>query len=198
MQSAFFYKLFFALGLALTPVCLCAQQADDAGNATDTASTQSSAPIEEITVVGEKTLLAMRHQIELEEENLYGMFNDLNSSDELDIRCRTMTKRLSHLTERICEPVFLTNYRIERNRNALTEIRQAWSDEGIDPVILLNGLDLMESEYDLRKDSDHKFEELSEEMLRIALENPEYFATLQRISRLKEEFEAARKLEFGK
>ena len=198
MDSSLLYRFVTTLALVLVPVCALAQEAGADSVTGDAAAAQSGIPIEEITIVGEKTLLAMRHQIELEEENLYGMFNELNSSDELDIRCRTLTKRLSHITERICEPVFLTNYRIERNRNALTEMRQAWSDEGIDPVILLNGLDLMESEYDLRKDSGHKFEQLSEEMLRIALENPEYFATLQRISRLKAEFEAARKLEFGK
>jgi hypothetical protein len=192
-------RLLLSLALPLMTSLVAAQDAEDSSSTDSTAALSSPAvPIEEITIVGERTLLSMRLQIEREEENLYSMFNDLNSSDEYDIKCRTVRRRESHISDRICEPVFLTNLRTASNRNALTEMRQAWSDEGIDPVLLANGMDLLVPEYELREDADPEFEQLSEEMLRIALEYPEYFARLQRIGNLKTEYEQARQQKFNK
>lgn len=188
------YPLLFLLLLSAFPVF-----AQDDGKEVGAAESGTPpVPIEEITIVGERNLLNMHHQIEREEENLYSLFNDLNSSDELDIKCRTVTRRLSHIQERVCEPVFLSKSRVESNRNAFSEIRQAWSDDGIDPVLLLNGLDLLESEHELRDKNEPGFDALSEEMLRIATEHPEYLANLQRIAQLKADYEAARKRAFGK
>lgn len=175
-----------------------AQQAQEeqAQSSAESSEQESSVPIEEITIVGERTLLTMRHQIEREEENLYRLFNDLNSSDEMDIICRMVKKRLSHISERVCEPMFLTKQRTESNRNSLSDMRQAWSDEGIDPVLFMNALETMESEVEIIQKVEPQYEAMSEEMLRIATENPDYFAQLQRIGAMKSEFEQARARQF--
>lgn len=154
--------------------------------------------IEEITIVGEKSLLVMRQQIEREEETLYRLFNDLNNNDDLDIKCRLQRKRLSHISERVCEPVFLSRQRTEANQSSLMEMRKAWSDEGIDPVLFMNALETMKSEVEVAQQVEHKYEELNAEMLRIALENPDYLAQLQKISGLKAELESTRKSRFDR
>lgn len=159
---------------------------------------QAAPPIEEITVVGEKTLLNMRQEIEREEENLYRLFNDLNSSDEMDILCRYQKRRLSHISERVCEPAFLKRQRTESNQSSLAMMREAWSEEGIDPVLFINALETMESEAEVKQKVEPQFEALSEEMLRVALENPAYAAQLQRIGMLKTELEAARHRNFSR
>ncbi|MFM1896152.1 MAG: hypothetical protein RLZZ385_1226 [Pseudomonadota bacterium] len=155
-------------------------------------------PIEEITVVGEKTLIGLRHEIEREEDNLYRLFNDLNSNDDMDIKCRIVRKSNSHISARQCEPVFFSKLRTSSNRNALAEIRSAWSNDGIDPVLLGNAMDTLESDSELRAKAAPDFELLSEEMLRIATEHPDYLQSLRKIAELKANFEQERARHFGK
>lgn len=162
-----------------------------------TVAQERPVPIEEITVVGEKTLIGLRYEIEREEDNLYRLFNELNSSDDLDIKCRLVRKSNSHIRSRVCEPVFFSRLRTESNRNALADIRTAWSDDGIDPVLLGNAMDTLESDSELRGKAAKDFELLSEEMLRIALENPDYLGYLQKIGELKANFERERDRHFN-
>ena len=51
-------------------------------------SNKNTRELEEIIVIGERTFFLIRFQIREAEENLYAMFNELNSSDEFDIKCR--------------------------------------------------------------------------------------------------------------
>ncbi|MEX2132490.1 MAG: hypothetical protein WD772_13490 [Pseudohongiellaceae bacterium] len=196
MKNATYLPPLFLLSLWMLALPLPAQEAEV--QTTDESNEQDPpVPIEEITIVGERTLLTMRHQIEREEENLYSLFNDLNSSDDMDIICRMVKKRLSHISERVCEPMFLTKQRTESNRNSMSDMRQAWSDEGIDPVLFMNALETMESEVEIIQKVEPQYEALSEEMLRIAQENPDYFARLQKIGAMKTELEQARQRQFG-
>lgn len=169
--------------------------AQDANSSSET-STPTRA-IEQITVTGERTLLSMRNEIDRMEEDMYRAFNDLNSSDELDVFCLSETRTTSHIIQRKCEPVFLTNLKKENAQSAVSQIRNAYTDEGLDFVLLEYGLDFIESEKNLQFQASAKYQELSEEMLRIAEENPDYREALLRLGQLKAGYEAARKLKFG-
>lgn len=154
-------------------------------------------PIEEITVTGERTLLSMKNQIRRIEEDMYRSFNALNKSDELDIFCDNKTQTTSHITQHSCEPVFLSNLKKENAQHTLSQLRNAFTDDGLDIEQLESGLGLLESEKALKDQMRHKYEELNNEILRVAQENPEYMNALLQIAKLKVEYETARKSAFA-
>ena len=173
--------------------CVILAQDDSAPSPTPA---QSARSIEEITVTGERSLLSMKNALERAEEDVYRAFNALNSSDDFDIYCITETKTTSHIVQRACEPVFLTNLRKETSQNALSQIRNAYTTDGIDVTLLNYGLSFLESDKELKAQASAKYEALSQEILRIATENPDYMAALRRIGELRAEYEAARKAKF--
>ncbi len=161
-------------------------------------NTEPTRPIEEIQVLGERSLLTMRNQINREEEYLYRMFNDLNSADKFDIRCRKQRTTRSYIPVRSCEPKFLTQLRQQSARHSISEIRQAFSGGEVNFAILQNGLDTLQPNSEIRGQAAADFEALNEEIFRIAMENPDYLASLQKIAELKAQYQAARQLKFGK
>ena len=102
-----------------------------------------------------------------------------------------------YIRTRSCNPVFFTDFRRESSRAALSEMRYAFSDQGLDLVVLQNGLDMLESNGELREQVEAEFEAMNEEILRVAMEDPEYFAALQKIATLKATYQAARTARFG-
>ncbi len=148
--------------------------------------------LESITVTGTKSLSSLRFEIQRAEDNLYSMFNELNSSNDMDIICRIVQKVNSHIRQRVCEPVFFSKLRKENAQRAHSDIRMAFTDEGIDPVLLENGLDFLEPDWVLRELAEPDYQELNEEILRIALANPDYLAALQQIAALKANYDLER------
>jgi len=153
--------------------------------------------LEEITVVGEQNFISIRNRIERAEENLYGLFNELNSRDDFDIVCRVIRITNSRIPCRSCEPVFFTELRRNSSQFAQSELRQAWSDEGIDLALLDRAMDLIPEERELQDLAATTFEELQEEMLRIATENPQYLQALMQVAELKALLEQERQKQFG-
>lgn len=153
-------------------------------------------PIEQIDVIGERTLFSIRYEIRREEDSLYRLFNDLNSADKFDIFCKTESRVGSYIRTRSCDPVFFTDFRRQSSRAALTEMRYAFSEDGLDLVILRNGLDMLESDRELRNQVEAEFEAMNEEIFRVAMENPDYFGLLQKIATLKAAYQTARKTRF--
>lgn len=172
-----------------------------------TSAEVSTRPTEEITVVGQRTLLGIRYQIRREEDNLYRLFNELNSNDEFDIKCR-MVKRLSHIARRECEPRFLSKARSANAIMGLADMRsgaggadptsQESGTDGADLISLERGVSLLESESELAAGEGNKFDAMNEEIFRLAMENPDYLKILMRVNELKTEYEAEWQQRFGK
>ena len=141
--------------------------------------------LEEIIVVGEQSFIAIRSQIERAEDRLYSLFNDLNSRDDFDIVCRTIQTTNSNIPRRICEPVFFSELRRSTSRFALSELRQAWSEDGIDIALADRAMDYIPEEAELREMAATTFEQLQEEMLRLAEEHPGYLQALLQVGELK-------------
>lgn len=160
-------------------------------------SQKSPRPLEEITVVGERTLLTMRYQIRREEDNLYRLFNELNGSDEFDIKCR-MVKRASHIPRRECEPRFVTRARSANAIMGLAEMRGGVEDPATNTISLERGLSLIATESELGEQEGNKFDAMNAQMLQLALENPDYLNALMRVNALKIEFDAKWQETFGK
>jgi hypothetical protein len=161
-------------------------------------SVSAQRPIEQIDVIGERTLLTMRNEIVREEESLYRLFNDLNSADKFDIFCKSERSTASFIKLRSCEPEFLKLFRQQSSRFALTEMRQAFGEDGLDLTIFLNGLDLLESDGEIRQQLVGDYDAMQEEMFRIAMENPDYLASLQKVAELRAVYGAARDERFGR
>ena len=189
-------KIFIHVLILSASTCVYGQEDENADPNQESQQTASQRPIEEIQVTGERTLLTMRNEIIREEENLYRIFNELNSHDRFDITCKEERRVYSHIPARNCYPKFFTDLRMDTTRFAVGELRQAFSDDGVDPALFELGLSRIESDRELREKSAGDYQALSEEMLRIASENPDYLNILMKVADLKANYEAARKERF--
>lgn len=66
--------------------------------------------IDEVVVVGEKSLGALRHAVHQAQVDFYDVFNELNSDDELDIHCIYVGARDKIRGPYRCKPNFLRAY----------------------------------------------------------------------------------------
>lgn len=154
-------------------------------------------PIEEITVRAEQTVMAIRFQLRSAQDEMFAKFNELNSNDEFDIKCRTVRHAGSHIPRRECEPRFFTR---ERQSNSIQVISQMRDDgapsggglggasvagaggSGVATSLNFDAIeDYKQADSELRSVLGAKYEALDEEMLRIAMENPEFLQSLLRV-----------------
>ena len=196
LNKVFRSKFLLYLLIGVIPVCLYGQEDENADPDQESQENVSQRPIEEIQVTGERTLLTMRNEIIREEENLYRIFNELNSHDRFDITCKEERRVFSHILARNCLPKFFTDLRMDTTRFAVSELRQAFSDDGVDPALFNMGIDKIKNDRQIRELAAGDYQALSEEMLRIASENPDYLNILMKVADLKANYEAARKERF--
>ena len=189
-------KIFIHVLILSASTCLYGQEDENADPNQESQQTASQRPIEEIQVTGERTLLTMRNEIIREEENLYRIFNELNSHDRFDIKCKVERRTWSYILARNCYPKFFTDLRRAENSFGLSELRQAFSDDGVDPALFNMGMGKIKNDRQIRELAAGDYQALSEEMLRIASENPDYLNILMKVADLKANYEAARKERF--
>ncbi|PCJ19683.1 MAG: hypothetical protein COA96_16175 [SAR86 cluster bacterium] len=89
----------------LAPTLVMAQN-----SSTETDSTASSLPYQ-ITIRPEFTWSDLRKLIVDVEDDFYGKFNELNIDDAYDIYCYKYVPTMSHITQRVCEPLFMIDAR---------------------------------------------------------------------------------------
>lgn len=148
--------------------------------ATETTETGIKAiPIEEITVIGQKSLARLRLRITEKENEIYNFFNAQNSSDRMDIICSKRRPTGTHILQRECEPRFLKALRVEKTRDARMGI----------------GVDF--NQYDLVGLSRQDFERLENEMLALMASNKAFADSLADLVDLTENLKAHRQAIFG-
>ena len=152
----------------------------DSLNATSSIPQASGRPIEEIQVLGTRTLYSIRMEIVDEENKIFSMFNELNSDDRFDIFCDNIAPTGSHIKQRVCEPRFVTDMRARMAQDYLRGIG------------MLNGSSDLEVETALER------EELEKEHLRIAVEHPEYLEMLTELTNLRDTLESRRNDQWSK
>ena len=197
LNKVFRSKFLLYLLIGVIPVCLYGQEDENADPDQESQENVSQRPIEEIQVTGERTLLTMRNEIIREEENLYRIFNELNSHDRFDIKCKVERRTWSYILARNCYPKFFTDLRRAENSFALSEFRQAFSDDGVDPALFNMGMGKIKNDRQIRELAAGDYQALSEEMLRIASETPEYLNILMKVADLKADYQAAHEERFG-
>ena len=152
----------------------------DSLNTTSSIPQASDRPIEEIQVLGTRTLYSIRMEIVDEENKIFSMFNELNSDDRFDIFCDNIAPTGSHIKQRVCEPRFVTDMRARMAQDYLRGIG------------MLNGSSDLEVETALER------EELEKEHLRIAVEHPEYLEMLTELTNLRDTLESRRNDQWSK
>jgi len=148
--------------------------------ATETTATGIEArPIEEITVIGQKSLARLRLRITEKETEIYNFFNAQNSSDRMDIICSKRRPTGTHILQRECEPRFLKALRVEKTRDARM------------------GIGVGFNQYDLVGLSRQDFEKLQNEMLALMAANKAFADSLADLVDLTENLTAHRQAIFG-
>lgn len=157
-------------------------QAQNTGSAVSSKPESNARPLEEINVIGEKTRGAVRYQIIRAETSSYTLFNELNNSDEFDIECKRVKRGDTQIVRRFCEPNFLPKLRSQHTLVGPSSYRglggMTFSGAGAN---FLTG--------SLRLEAENKYDQLQEEMLRVAMGNLKYRDLLIRIGQLQEEYE---------
>ena len=136
-------------------------------------------PIEEITVIGQKSLARLRLRIIEKGNEIYNFFNAQNSSDRMDIICSKRRPTGTNILQRQCEPWFLKALRVEKTRDARMGI----------------GVDF--NQYDLVGLSRQDFEQLENEMLALMAANKAFADSLADLVDLTENLAAHRQATFS-
>ena len=153
------------------------EQSEEETSETDSASSsprESDRPIEEIQVLGSRTLYSIRMEIVDEENKIFSMFNELNSDDDFDILCDNIAPTGSHIRERVCEPRFVTETRARMAQDFML------------------GIGLLNESSDLEIETRPQQDKLEQEHLRIAAEYPEYLEMLTKLMNLRATLQARR------
>ena len=165
--SRFTIAVFFASNLSFAsqeetnlesePETISGNQVEvETDNSPDGRTPDSDRPIEEIQVLGSRTLYSIRMEIVDEENKIFSMFNELNSDDDFDILCDNIAPTGSHIKQRVCEPRFVTETRARMAQDFML------------------GIGALNESSDLGVETKLQQDELEKEHLRIAAEYPEY------------------------
>ena len=152
----------------------------DSLNTTSSIPQASDRPIEEIQVLGTRTLYSIRMEIVDEENKIFSMFNELNSDDRFDILCDNIAPTGSHIKQRVCEPRFVTETRAQMTQD------------------YVRGIGMLVGSSDLEVETAMEREELEKEHLRIAVEYPEYLEMLTELTNLRDTLESRRNDQWSK
>ena len=152
----------------------------DSLNTTSSIPQASDRPIEEIQVLGTRTLYSIRMEIVDEENKIFSMFNELNSDDRFDILCDKIAPTGSHIQQRICEPRFVTETRAQMTQD------------------YVRGIGMLVESSAVMAETAIEREEIAREHLRIAAEYPEYLEMLTALTNLRATLKSRRDAQWGK
>jgi hypothetical protein len=76
--------------------------------------------IDEITVMGARSLLSLRHELTLAEDNFFDKYNMLNEDDRYDIICKDEVHVGSRIPVRECISRVIRESRIEATQNSIS------------------------------------------------------------------------------
>lgn len=101
------------LTLGLTSVGICQTSITETGDPSFAGSQ------EEITVYGEKSLVRLRHAFYRAEDNLFSVFNDLNSNDDFDVNCDYVAFPRGRWNHHQCRPRFAIKAEAKATQDAM-------------------------------------------------------------------------------
>ena len=117
-------RLLRAIGIIsfLMGITYSTAQTQDTGSPASKEQDVQTRPIEEITVLGERSFFTLRLEIEAAEAEVYGLFNELNTNDDFDFKCTREAYTGSHIKRRRCMAAYLREAQAENTQNYLNGI----------------------------------------------------------------------------
>lgn len=167
-------KLYFLIASIFVSMTAVAQ--DQIEDAADSAQTEVEAvvpntrPIEEIEVISRRSFHSLRLNIGFAEEKLFSTFNELNTDDDFDIRCRKTRLGSSRIRKHDCYPAFFDD--------AIAEHAQDYAQ----------GRYIFLTPNEIRVHEQGNFEKLEATMLKLAEEHESLRKDLLELSVLEQEF----------
>ena len=95
------------------------------GEGASTGVASNNETIDDIVVVGQKSLSAMRKDVFEAEEDFYSVFNKLNDEKDFEVRCHYEKATGTHIKNHVCRARFVTkafSAHAARNRNDLSRV----------------------------------------------------------------------------
>jgi len=104
------------------------------GQPASTGAASKTAAIDNIVVVGQKSLSQLRKDVFEAEEDFYSVFNKLNDEKDYDVRCFYENATGTHIKNHVCRARFVTKAferHARRNRNNMSSV----ANQSADPVL---------------------------------------------------------------
>lgn len=169
----------FAAILFLVAPAVPAQDAADANAETPTVDAEEQAAMDEITVVGPRTLVTIERQIERADLEMYNIANSLIDDPLYKTYCSLETSPGTNIKRRVCAPGY--------ERELLAD---SWNDE---ELMRRAGEGNFTSDYRLPQSELRKHREnMRQKMIELASQNPKLASAIYRRAELQREYEAAR------
>ena len=95
------------------------------GEGVSTGVASNNEAIDNIVVVGQKSLAELRKDVFEAEEDFYAVFNKLNDEKDFTVRCHYETATGTHIKNHVCRARFVTkafSAHAARNRNDLSRV----------------------------------------------------------------------------
>jgi hypothetical protein len=89
--------------------------------ASETTEQDSSEAIDEITVVGQKPLHALRREVYRAEEDFFEVFSAINEDDDYDVRCYYEVPSFTHIRRHVCRAKFVIDATSAESRAFMSE-----------------------------------------------------------------------------
>jgi hypothetical protein len=137
--------------------------------------------LEEITVIGQKSIMSLRYEVDRAADRMYKIYNELNTDDDFDIHCLWNAPTGSRIKRKLCTPVYVKNLHARASQYALYDI----GNSGITGIYI---------DYTQIAINDAK---LRENMKRLILENPSLFDAVVEHVKLREELKRQRQIYWG-
>lgn len=147
----------------------CHSVAQDSEEEAESA-TQVAQPIEEITVIGQRSFLTLYNQLETTKIELYALYNDLNAEDDYDVECKKTNWTHTRIQRLECWPKFITEAMAQNAQDTFRGIASSYNA----PV------NQIEAQYSA------EFDDLRANILRVAQENPEVAAWLMELGTIEQ------------
>ena len=168
--------------------------------AAGTGSTAPSTPepADEVVVRG-KRLADLRIKVDRAQDHAYGIFNDINSTNDFDVTCRDEGRTGTRGTHRVCRPRFegrISSAAAKEYIAALTMTCPAGADGAINfQACMFSGYGQrgMSRAQAIQGEAPGKRDLLSEEIQRLASENDQFAQSILDYYAAQQEYEAARR-----
>lgn len=161
--------------LALCSPTFASAQQETPGTAAKTAE-GAQEPVEEVVVRGKRTLFSLRRELQAARENVWDVFNTINSDDDFDIACTSAPQTGSHVKKRACRPQYANNATRQAGQDLARRMSACGAgDSGCIEAAMQSATAEAQSQLAIIPYMDKR---LDDEFRRLAVEQPELAAAI--------------------